>query len=141
MVEKMVRSLCGFCHANCGIKVRVQDGKVTRIEGDPENPVNRVSGPRHKLKPMLESEERLKFPLKKTRGGFVKISWDEALNLAAEKLTRIRQAYGPESLVHCMGAPTTYSARDGFRQFMGAFGSPTLRGGQSLPCSEESGLR
>ena len=80
MAEKMVRSLCGFCHANCGIKVRVQDGKVTRIEGDPENPVNRgyLCPKAQALKPMLESEERLKFPLKKTKGGFVKVSWDEA---------------------------------------------------------------
>ncbi len=136
MAEKMVRSLCGFCHANCGIKVRVQDGKVIRIEGDPENPVNRgyLCPKAQALKPMLESEERLKFPLKKTKDGFVKVSWDEALDLAADKLTKIREAYGPESLFHCGGAPVTYVARDGFRQFMGAFGSPNFTGAANL-CS------
>jgi anaerobic selenocysteine-containing dehydrogenase len=134
MAEKMVRSLCGFCHANCGIKVRVQDGKVTRIEGDPENPVNRgcLCSKAQALKPMLESEERLKFPLKKTKDGFVKVSWDEALDLAAEKLTEIREAYGPESLFLCGGAPVTYVARDGFRQFMGVFGSPNFTGAANL---------
>ena len=134
MAEKIIKSLCGFCHSNCGIIVRVQNGKITRIEGDPDNPVNRgyLCPKAQAIKPMLESEERLKSPLKKTSSGFIKISWDEALNLAAEKLTRISQAYGPESLVHCMGAPTTYCARDGFRQFMGAFGSPNFTGAANL---------
>jgi anaerobic selenocysteine-containing dehydrogenase len=134
MAEKMVRSLCGFCHANCGIKVRVQDGKIGRIEGDPENPVNRgyLCPKAQALKPMLESEERLKFPLKKTKGGLVKISWDEAFDLAAENLTKIREAYGAESLFHCSGAPVTYGARDGFRQFMGVFGSPNFTGAANL---------
>jgi anaerobic selenocysteine-containing dehydrogenase len=134
MTEKLVKSLCGFCHSNCGIKVHVQDGTITRIEGDPDNPVNRgyLCPKAQAIKPMLESAERLKLPLKKTPGGFSQISWDEALDLAAEKLTQIRQAYGPEALVHCMGAPTTYSARDGFRQFMGAFGSPNFTGAANL---------
>jgi anaerobic selenocysteine-containing dehydrogenase len=134
MAEKIVRSLCGFCHANCGIKVRVQDGKITRIEGDPDNPVNRgyLCPKAQALKPMLESADRLKFPLKKTSSGFVKVSWDEALDLAAEKLTKIRQAYGPESLFHASGAPVTYSARDGFRQFAGVFGTPNFVGAANL---------
>jgi predicted molibdopterin-dependent oxidoreductase YjgC len=42
----------------------------------------------------------LRFPQKKTKRGFAKISWDEALDLAANKLTKIREKYGPESLVH-----------------------------------------
>jgi anaerobic selenocysteine-containing dehydrogenase len=134
MPDKLVRSLCGFCHANCGIKVHVRDGKVARIEGDSENPVNRgyLCPKAQALKPMLESAERLKYPLKKTKGGFVKVSWDEALNFAAEKLTKIRQAYGPESLFWCGGAPVTYSARDGFKQFLGAFGSPNFTGAANL---------
>ncbi len=134
MADKVVRSLCGFCHANCGIKVQVQDGKVSCIEGDQENPVNRgyLCPKAQALKPMLESEERLKFPLKKMKNGFVKVSWDEALDVAADKLNKIRQAYGPESLVFCGGAPVTYVARDGFRQFMGAFGSPNFTGAANL---------
>ena len=52
--------------------------------------------------------------------------------MAAEKLTKIRQAYGPESLFLCGGAPVTYVARDGFRQFMGAFGSPNFTGAANL---------
>ncbi len=130
MENRVVRSLCGFCHANCGVKVHLRDGKVSRIEGDADHPVNRgylcpkASG----IKPLLEAGDRLKSPLKKTKGGFAAISWDEALDIAAERLTRIREEYGPETLVHCHGAPVTYGARDGFLQFMGVYGSPNFTG-------------
>lgn len=134
MPEKIFRSMCGFCHTNCGIKVCVNEGKIASIEGDPEHPANRgfLCPKAQALKPMLESEERLKFPLKKTKGGLVKVSWDEALDFAADKLARIKKVYGPKSLVHCHGAPVTYSARDGFVQFMGAYGSPNFTGAANL---------
>ncbi len=93
MQEKAIRSLCGFCHTNCGIKVHVQDGRVSRIEGDPDHPINKgylCPKAQALLKPMLESADRLKFPRKKTKGGFARVSWDEALDLAADRLTKIR---------------------------------------------------
>lgn len=130
MENNVVRSMCGFCHANCGVRIHVQEGKISRIEGDPDHPVNRgyLCPKAQAIKPLLESEDRLKFPLKKTKGGFARISWDEALDFAAERLTKIREAYGPESLFHSHGAPVTYGARDGFLQFMGVFGSPNFTG-------------
>src|SRR5271157_5754783 len=134
MKDKVVRSLCGFCHANCGVRVHIRDGRVSRIEGDADHPVNKgyLCPKAQAIKPMLESKERLRFPLKKTEGGLAKVSWDEALDLAADRLTKIRQVYGPETLVHCHGAPVTYGARDGFLQFMGMYGSPNYTGAANL---------
>ena len=34
MEGNIVRSMCGFCHANCGIKVNLLNGKIIRVEGD-----------------------------------------------------------------------------------------------------------
>ncbi len=134
MAEKVTRSLCGFCHTNCGLRVHIQNDKITRIEGDPEHPVNRgyLCPKAQALKPMLTSEERLKFPLMKTKSGLSRVSWNEALDYAAERLTRIKHQFGPESVFLCTGAPMTYGARDGFRQFMGAYGSPNLTGSSNL---------
>ncbi len=134
MKDTIIRSLCGFCHANCGIKAHVQGGRVSRIEGDEDHPVNRgyLCPKAQAIKPMLESKDRLTFPRKKTKGGFARVSWDEALDFAADRLTKIKEAHGPESLVHCHGAPVTYGARDGFVQFMGAYGSPNFTGAANL---------
>ncbi|MFC1862526.1 hypothetical protein ACFL1Z_01050 [Thermodesulfobacteriota bacterium] len=38
--ESKFGTICGFCHTNCGMIVRVRDGKITSIEADPEHPVN-----------------------------------------------------------------------------------------------------
>jgi anaerobic selenocysteine-containing dehydrogenase len=134
MNDKVVRSICGFCHASCGIKIRLQNGRISDIEGDPDHPMNRgyLCLKAKAIKPLLESKERLQFPLKKTKGGFVRVSWDEALDFAADRLTTIRQKHGAESLVRCSGAPVTYEARDGFLQFMGVYGSPNLTGVSNL---------
>ncbi len=40
-MEKVVRTICQGCHSECGILVRVAEGKVTRMTGDPEPPVSR----------------------------------------------------------------------------------------------------
>lgn len=134
MNEKVIRSLCGFCHSNCGVKVHLQDGRVSRVEGDPDHPANKgyLCPKAQAIQPMLESEDRLTFPRKKTKGGFARVSWDDALDFAADRLTKIREAHGPESLVHCHGAPVSYGARDGFVQFMGAYGSPNFTGAANL---------
>jgi anaerobic selenocysteine-containing dehydrogenase len=81
---------------------------------------------------IISSEDRLRYPLQKTKTGFEKISWDEALKLAAEKLGEIRSKYGPLSLTRCSGAPVSYQGRDGFLQFMGEFGSPNMTGAGNL---------
>jgi len=134
MKDGVYRSICGFCHSNCGVKLHIRDGKVARVEGDPDHPMNKgyVCPKGFAIKPMLDADDRLRFPRKKTKGGFARITWDEALDLAADKLTKIRETYGPESLVHCHGAPVTYGARDGFNQFMGAYGSPNNTGAANL---------
>ena len=39
--ERIVRSHCRICHGGCGVLVHVKDGRVIRIEGDPESPISR----------------------------------------------------------------------------------------------------
>lgn len=134
MEKKIIRSLCGLCHTSCGILVHLEEGRISRIEGDPEHPANRGSlCPKSQaLKPMLESEQRLRYPRKRTKSGLVRVSWDEALDFAAEKLLKMKREYGPEGLFRCIGAPVTYTARDGFLQLAGLYGSPNRTGASNL---------
>jgi anaerobic selenocysteine-containing dehydrogenase len=134
MTETIHRSICGFCHCSCGLKVHMKDGRISKVEGDPDHPMNRgyLCLKAKAIKPLLESQNRLKFPLKKTKGGLVRISWDEAFDFAAEKLSKNREQNGAASLVRYSGAPTTYEARDGFLQFMGVYGSPNHTGASNL---------
>jgi anaerobic selenocysteine-containing dehydrogenase len=134
MKEKTFRSICQFCHTNCGIVVdRHADGTLS-AEGDPEHPVNRgrCCSKVAAIPEVIQSKDRLTVPLRKTSKGFERISWDKALDFAAERLDDIREQFGPLSLARCGGAPVSYQCRDGFMQFMGAFGSPNMTGAANL---------
>ena len=135
MANQVVRSLCGFCHSSCGVKIHLADGRIFCVSKETPiiRPAGAISCPKAQaIKPLLESEDRLRYPLKKTKAGLARVSWDKALDFAAERLNKLRGRSGPESLVHVHGAPVTYQARDGFRQFMGAYGSPNFTGAASL---------
>ena len=87
---------------SCGILVHVKDGVVIETRGDPDCPTNRgklcVRGGLAAI-PGYYSPHRIKFPLKRTNPkkgldedpGWVEISWDEALDLVASRLRKIRE--------------------------------------------------
>jgi len=130
MEKRFDRSICQFCHTNCGIIVRRGAGGEISVEGDPDHPMNRGRCcPKSAAIPeVIRSGDRLTHPLRKTPKGFQKISWDEALSFAADTLGGIRDKYGTFSLARCGGAPVSYQCRDGFLEFLGAFGSPNKTG-------------
>ena len=90
--SQVVTTVCGLCHTNCGLKITVKNGRIDKIKGNPDHPANSgalcVKG--SAIKKLVYAPERLTHPLQKTRGGFKKISWDEALSRIADKLSGIR---------------------------------------------------
>ncbi len=40
---RIVRTVCDRCHSECGVLVHVRDGKVIKVEGDPNHPANEGS--------------------------------------------------------------------------------------------------
>ena len=112
MSDRWVKSVCKMCLHTCGILVHVEDGVVTKIEGDPSNPDNMG-----KLCPKgnvgmlrLYDPKRVKAPLVRTNPekgpgvdpGWKEISWDEAMDLVTEKLKPIRET-DPRKLLVASG--------------------------------------
>ena len=65
--EKIYRSACRMCHGGCGVLVTVRNGRVVRIKGDPDSPLNRgrlcvkgLSSIEHLYHP-----DRLQYPMKR----------------------------------------------------------------------------
>ena len=86
--KEKIKTLCQGCLYSCGIEAYVEGGKLIKVKGMPEHPVNKG-----KLCPKganiidwVYSPERLKFPLKRENGEWKRISWDEALDTIALKL-------------------------------------------------------
>jgi anaerobic selenocysteine-containing dehydrogenase len=88
---KEVLTDCTLCYHSCGCKVTVEDGKAIKIRG-------RLCPKGANALEVIYSPDRLKQPLKRVNGGLEKISWDQALDEIAEKLTGLKEAYGPQIL-------------------------------------------
>ena len=124
------RSICTLCHSGCGIVVDIKDGRMASVRPDAEHPSNRSYLCRKiaAIEELSTSPDRIRQPLKRQGEEFVPISWDEAYDLAAEKLSYVLNEYGPDAVMRCSGAPVSYDARDGFNYLMRVMGSANATG-------------
>ncbi len=116
--QRKVRTTCVYCGVGCqfDLNVNVKTGKITRVTSAPYAPVNGmalcVKG-RYGWD-FVHSDDRLTVPLirdeQATDGkypGFREATWDEALDLVAEKLTYYRDTFGPDSVGYLSSAKCT----------------------------------
>src|SRR6478609_5352076 len=130
-----VHSVCALdCPDCCSMLVQVENGRATRLRGDPSHPVTRgfLCG---KVAQYLEREyspDRLLYPQRrvgaKGEGRFERISWDEALDTIAVRLRQVADEFGPEAIL-----PYSYAGTMGLlngsgmdRRFFHALGASRL---------------
>jgi len=142
---RVVKSVCFPCHSNCGVLVHVQDGRVIKIEGDPEHPENEgtmcVRG--LAFTQLLYHPDRIKYPMKrigeKGKGKWQRISWDEALDTIALKIKRAREEYGPESIAFTFCDGDRGNMAPGCA-LLNALGSPMICGTDAHYCFRPQGV-
>ena len=104
-----VPGMCQLCSSVCGIMGYVKDGRVVKIEGNPNDPNSRghLCARGHAGLNHLYHPERLLYPLrrvgKRGEGKWKRISWDEALDEIAAKLKTIRESGKPEEFAFHQG--------------------------------------
>ena len=124
-----------MCTSRCVVVATVEDGKLTQVNADPAHPNGCICVKGAAAPEIVYSPDRVQYPMVRTRPkgdpdpGWVRISWDQALNLVALRLTDVKDSYGPEAVVFSR-ATTAGSAAidfDGWLQRLAnAFGSPNL---------------
>ncbi|WP_031483270.1 molybdopterin-containing oxidoreductase family protein [Maridesulfovibrio frigidus] len=99
MQPPFVPTICRICKENCGLLVSETDGE-TQIDGNPEHPVSRgfICSRGKKYGYVRHSPDRLKTPLLRKNGKLVPITFDQAMDVLAEKFAESRDQYGPESI-------------------------------------------
>ena len=99
--EKTVVTICPYCGVGCRLELSVKEDRIISIHPDRESPVNRghacVKG-RFGLDEIVHHPDRLTTPLIRRNGKLEEASWEEALDLVAERFTEIKNKYGPNSL-------------------------------------------
>ncbi len=99
-------SVCPLdCPDQCGLLLHKTDGKITKVQGDPNHPVTKgnICNKVRNMPERIYDSKRLTTPLKRTgpkgSGQFEPITWDEAIESIASKWKNLIASEGPESIL------------------------------------------
>ncbi|NTW29239.1 MAG: molybdopterin-dependent oxidoreductase [Coriobacteriia bacterium] len=94
----------------CGMYLHVKDGKVVKVEGDPEHPITngRLCVRCLTLPEYMYHKDRIIYPMKRAREDrgkdkWERITWDEALDIIEERVNHIKAEWGAEAIVAFQG--------------------------------------
>ena len=125
--EVLVPSVCQQCPGGCGLLVRVLDGEVAGLSGNPLHPVNRggLCPKAYGGLQLLNDPDRLKGPMVRdgARGRFRSMDWDEGLALVRTRLAKLR-AEGLSHTVAILGGQYRGYRDTLWRRFAQAYGTP-----------------
>ncbi len=129
--EAVKRTNCRLCGYLCGLLAYLENGRITAIEPDPERypyDVAIVKGCQRnrRILEILDHPQRCNYPLKRVgergSGQWQRVSWDQAMSEIAERLEKLKDLYGPETLATSIGgARAQYWP---MHRFLNLFGSP-----------------
>ncbi len=130
-----ITTMCEMCVWRCGVKAKIQNGRVVKLEGNPDHPHSKgklcargQSGLMNTYDP-----DRVLFPLvrvgQRGEGKFRRATWDEALDLVAQNMLKIKEKYGPEAMVF---SSTHNLSQLQFENLLNGYGSPNYGTQRSL---------
>lgn len=103
-MEKKVLTVCPYCGAGCQMYLVVKDGNILRAEpADGRTNEGTLCLKGHYGWDFLNDPQlltaRLKKPMIRKNGELEEVSWEEAVGFVADKLTEIKEKYGPDSIM------------------------------------------
>ena len=108
-MKRVVHAACPHdCPDACATLITVEDGRATRIQGDPAHPITQgfLCAKVAKYLDRVYSPDRVLYPMRRiaakgTEGpqAFHRVGWDEALNEVTEKLNKISSEFGSEAIL------------------------------------------
>uniref|UniRef100_A0A7C4BAF2 Twin-arginine translocation signal domain-containing protein n=1 Tax=Thermofilum pendens TaxID=2269 RepID=A0A7C4BAF2_THEPE len=141
--ERWVPSICMMCPAACQVLVRVRDGRIEKIEGNPKGPINlgkicargqaalfRVYNPDRLKKPLLRDNPAARGSF----SGFREASWDEALDAVAAHLKKLISENRVKEVAILGGWPVCLYFEPALKAFGEAIGTPNVIGIPGAAC-------
>ncbi len=95
------------CPGGCSLKVHVENGTFTKVEGDKTSPISAgiICSKARKYPKYLDSKRRLLSPMKRTQNnGFEKISWDQAYEMLFDQLKACKDSNTTKSVFRYNGS-------------------------------------
>jgi thiosulfate reductase/polysulfide reductase chain A len=130
-----ISTMCEMCVWRCGVRAKVVEERVVKLEGNPEHPhshgrlcargqsgLMNTYDPDRVLTPLIRVGQR-------GEGKFRPAPWTEALDYVAENMLKIKNTYGPEAMVF---SSTHNLSQPLFENLLYGFGSPNYGTQRSL---------
>ncbi|MBI4285768.1 MAG: molybdopterin-dependent oxidoreductase [Chloroflexi bacterium] len=133
--SRPITTVCQLCPQACGMDVYVENGRIVKVAGTPNHPVNwgHLCAKAAAVMDIEYAADRLTYPMKRVNGNFKRISWDEALDTIVAKLKKIQATDGPRATILYPGALFGEIAGFGLaRRFLDIYGSPNVFSGDSM---------
>ena len=118
-------NICTHCSVGCTVKAEVQDGVWVGQEPAWQSPINRGThcAKGASVRELVHGDRRLKYPMKKEGGKWVRISWDQAIDEIGDKMLAIREKSGADSVYLLGSAKFSNEGAYLFRKFAAFWGT------------------
>ena len=118
-------NICTHCSVGCTVKAEVQNGVWVGQEPAWDSPINRGThcAKGASVREVVHGDRRLKYPMKKEGGAWVRISWDQAIDEIGDKMLEIRERSGADSAYLLGSAKFSNEGAYLFRKFAAFWGT------------------
>ena len=119
------KNICTHCSVGCTVIAEVENGVWVGQEPGWESPINRGShcAKGAAIREIVQGDRRLRYPMKLVGGQWQQISWDQAIDEIGDKLLKIREKSGPDSVYWLGSAKFTNEAAYLNRKFAAFWGT------------------
>ena len=106
------KRICPLCEATCGLELTLEDGVVTRVRGDADDPFSKgyLCPKGATFGELAQDPDRLTGPVIKDGDGWRDVSWDEAFAFVAERLGAVIDEHGNGATGVYLGNPSIHTA-------------------------------
>ena len=120
-----IKSVCTHCSVGCTVTAEVQDGVWTGQEPSFDSPFNLGAhcAKGASVREHAHGERRLKYPMKKEGGEWKRMSWEDAINEIGDRLLKIRETAGQDSVYWLGSAKHSNEQAYLFRKFAAFWGT------------------
>lgn len=109
-------AVCNLCEAICGLVLTIEDGKVTSVRGNPDDPLSRgyICPKGTAIADVYDDPDRLRRPVRRVERAdgstdWEEIGWDEAFDLVADGIAGAINEHGPDAVATYLGNPNVHS--------------------------------
>lgn len=130
-----VKSVCRFCGTGCGVMLGLENGRFVALRGDAKHPTTKglVCAKSLFLPKIVHARDRLQHPMVRNNGRFERISWDDAMELMADKFASVIKKHGPDGVAYYgSGQAMSEESYLANRLFKGGIGTNNVEGNPRL---------